>query len=452
MSAFDKAISFTKKFLVDECEIIFVKKKITTIRITDSEISEIKQVFNQGFCGRLIQGRKISSFQTNNEKQLENIMEKSLNTHACLKPKCFWKKLPSEDKYPTIKKTRDRKLEDVSGNLSTDIAHEMINSALDEKINTVSGSLNIISEHFEISNSSGLEVSDDGTYIAGLINVESELGETPVSGIGQYGCRMLNGFSPEKIGQDAKKMCIDSINPRKCDDEKYSIIFEPYSVGELLAFVMAPNFHSKVVTERKSCFSNYLQNKIASEEFNLIDDPHVPDGIGSKAFDDEGVKTRITHIVEKGMFKSTFSNLFDSFKDDTESTGNASRATSMMGRGLEAIPFSAPHNMLIKSGDVSEEEMIKETKRGLIIGRLWYTYSINPIVGDFSCTARSGIKMIKNGEITHPVKPVRIIHNLPILLQSISQIGNNPRKVMQWASLPSITPSIRAENIKISPI
>ena len=96
--------------------------------------------------------------------------------------------------------------------------------------------------------------------------------------------------------------------------------------------------------------------------------------------------------------------------------------------------------------------MIKDTKKGLLVGRLWYTYAVNPIKGDFSCTARSGIRIIENGEIKSPGKSVRIIHNLPILFQNISAIGNNEKNVIQWASLPSITPSIKAEKIMVNSI
>lgn len=52
----------------------------------------------------------------------------------------------------------------------------MINSAQNEKINSISGSLNIVSENFEIVNSSGLELTDNATYISGMINTESETG------------------------------------------------------------------------------------------------------------------------------------------------------------------------------------------------------------------------------------------------------------------------------------
>ena len=123
-----------------------------------------------------------------------------------------------------------------------------------------------------------------------------------------------------------------------------------------------------------------------------------------------------------------------------------------MGRSSEPIPFSAPHNLKINPGNVSQEEMIKNTKHGLLVGRLWYTYAVNPIKGDFSCTARSGIRIIEDGEITSPGKSVRIIHNLPTMLKNISEIGNNQTNVIQWASLPSIAPSIKAENISVNSI
>ena len=86
------------------------------------------------------------------------------------------------------------------------------------------------------------------------------------------------------------------------------------------------------------------------------------------------------------------------------------------------------------------------------MGRLWYTYAVNPIKGDFSCTARSGIRIIENGEIIKPGKPVRIIHSLPKFLKDISAIGTDKKNVIQWASIPSSTPSLRVEQIKVNPI
>ena len=125
---------------------------------------------------------------------------------------------------------------------------------------------------------------------------------------------------------------------------------------------------------------------------------------------------------------------------------------SPMGRDALPIPTPLPHNLRVKDGSMKKDEIVKETKKGLLVGRLWYTYPVNPERGDFSCTARSGIRIIENGQIKSPGKPVRIVHNLPILLQNISSVGNDSRNVLQWNALPCITPSVRVDSIKITPL
>jgi PmbA protein len=453
LSALEKAIIHSKNIGIDECEVVVVKKNITTVRITDSEIVEIKQNFDKNYGVRIIHQKKITSIQTTNKENILDSIENGLKTTLKLRPREFWKGLPEKKEFTQLEGTFDKKLKQISGSKATDIAQNMINSSENKKIDTITGSLNIVYENFELSNSNELNFNNESTYISGIINAESEHSTLPVSGIGHACGRTLSKFSPEQIGLDAKNMCIDSINPQKINSEKYSIIFDPYSVGELLAFVVAANFNFKTFKEKKSCFSNNFKNKISTEEFNLTDDPHIPEGIGTKSIDDEGIKTEKIKLIENGIFKNSFSNLYDSYKEgEKESSGNAIRMGSPMGRSAEPIPISAPHNLTITQGSSSQEDMIKDTKHGLLVGRLWYTYAVNPIKGDFSCTARSGIRIIKNGKIVGPGKSVRIVHNLPTLLKNISDIGNDQRRVMQWASLPSITPSIKVEDIAVNSI
>ena len=450
MSILENTLDYSKNLGIDECEIVLIKKNITTVRITDSEIAEIKQNFDENYGIRIIHDKKITSIQTTNKENIKKSLDNAFLSTNNLKSRDFWKGLPDKVVSKKINKVFDEKLENISGSTSMDIAQDMINSTNNDKINTITGSLNIVSENFELVNSNGLNFKDKATYISGIINAESEIGSLPVSGIGHQSGRTLDNFSTQQIGEDAKNMCIESINPQKIDSGMYTIIFEPYSVGELLSFVVAANFNFKTFSEKKSCFSNDLNKKIGIDEFNLIDDPHIPEGIGTKSIDDEGIETQKRNLIENGIFKNTFSNLYDSFKEGVKSTGNSSRGGSPMGRSSEPIPISTPHNLKINSGTSSQEDMIKDTKHGLLVGRLWYTYAVNPIKGDFSCTARSGIRIIENGEIKNPGRSVRIIHNFPKMLKNISEIGNNQRNVIQWASLPSITPSIKVENIAVN--
>ncbi|ARS64702.1 peptidase PmbA [Candidatus Nitrosomarinus catalina] len=453
MSALEKAITYSKKAGIDECEIVSVKKNITTVRITDSEVVEIKQNFDENFGIRLIHNKKIASIQTTNEENIPDSIAKGIKSIKNLKPREFWRGLPVKKEYQQLEGIFDKKIKHISGSKATDIAQNMINSSESLKINTITGSLNLVYENFELSNSNGLNFNNESTYISGIINAESEQSIVPVSGIGHACGRTLSKFSSEQIGIDAKNMCTNSINPKKIDSDTYSIIFEPYSVGEILSFVVASNFNFKTFKEKKSCFSNKYKEKISMEEFNLTDNPHIPEGIGTKSIDSEGIKTEKSELIENGVFTNVFSNLYDSYKEgEKESSGNAIRIGSPMGNSAEPIPVSAPHNLIVTPGKSKQEDMIKDTKQGILIGRLWYTYAVNPIKGDFSCTARSGIQIIKNGEIVGPGKSVRIVHNLPKLLNNISDIGNDQRQVIQWASLPSITPSIKVENIAVNSI
>ncbi len=447
MSACEAVLSKAKSLHLDECEAFFAQRKIITVRITDSEIAEIKQNQERELAVRIIHQKRIGSAKTTNLDDI-GIVESALKSTSLVKPKNYWKSLPSNTKFTTIDKCYDQKIADISGVQASDIAQIMINSAMHEKVTMISGSLNIVFEKVEIANSNGLSCSDKATYIAGTINADSNLGTSPVSGIGATSSRTMSGFSPEAVGKEAAEMCINSINPQQCKADTYSIIFEPYAIGEMLAFVFSSNFNLKVYSEKRSCFADKLGKKIASENFSLIDDPHSPEGIGSKPFDDEGTPTMPRPLIESGVFSNVFSDSFYAFKEGKESSGNASRPGSPMGRSAQPIPFPSPHNLMIKGDGISKDEMIKETKKGLVVGRLWYTYPVNPERGDFSCTARSGIRIIENGIIKKPAKSVRIVHNLPVLLKNISAIGNDVKNVLQWGSLPSITPSIKVEGIK----
>jgi PmbA protein len=433
---------------VDECEVIDIKKKITTVRITDSEIAEIKQNQEDSIATRIIHEKKIMSASSSGKGK--NFLEKILESKSFVQPKNFWKSLPFPSKIIPIDRTYDSKLASISGTSAIDIANEMINSASHNTITRISGSLNIVSEHFHIMNTNGVDYTDDSTFISGTINADSEVSNLPVSGIGVICSRTLGSFSAHNVGNDALEMCVNSINPKRVEQDSYEIIFEPYAFGELLSFVFSANFNLKTYSEKRSCFSDKLGQNISNESFNLIDDPHSPDGIGSKPFDDEGVSTSPQFLIKSGMLSGLFSDSFEAFKKGIISSGNAARPGSPMGRSSQPIPFPVPHNLKVPNGNASKNEIIQETKKGLLIGRLWYTYPVNPEQGDFSCTARSGIRIIENGKIISPGKSVRIVHNLKTLLTNISEIGNDSKNILQWSSLPSITPSIKVSKVSVT--
>ena len=174
----------SKKIGIDECEIVTIRKNITTVRITDSEIAEIKQNFDENFGIRLIHDKKIASIQTTNEENISDVITKGVRTIKTLKPRDFWNGLPEKNEFSQLEGTFDEKIKQISGSEAADIAQEMINNAENKKIDTITGSLNLVYENFELNNSNGLNFNNEATYISGIINAESEQSTLPVSGIG----------------------------------------------------------------------------------------------------------------------------------------------------------------------------------------------------------------------------------------------------------------------------
>ncbi len=449
MSYCDDILAKSRTLDLDECEIVSIQKKITTVRITDSEIAEVKQNQENSVAVRIIDKKRIISGRSSGDEK--NFLERILETREFTKPKNFWKTLPFPSRFSQVGKTYDPRLADMTGSGAADMANEMINASYHKDIIRISGSLNIVSEKYHVMNTNGVDCTDDATFISGTINTDSQTGGLPVSGIGASCTRTLDSFSANTVGTDSREMCIGSINPKKIEQDSYDIIFEPYAFGELLAFVFSANFGLKTYSEKRSCFSDKLGDKISNENFTLSDDPHSPDGIGSKSFDDEGTPTVPQFFIKSGVLSGLYSDSFEAFKNGKISSGNASRPGSPMGRQAMPLPVPLTHNIKVMKGDFAKDEIVKNTKKGILVGRLWYTYPVNPEQGDFSCTARSGIKIIENG-IASPAKSVRIVHNLKTLLQNISAIGNDSKNILQWGSIPAITPTVRADSIQVSPL
>lgn len=449
MSYCEDILAKSRALNLDECEAASVQKKIITVRITDSEIVEIKQNQENSVAVRAIDKKRIISGSSSGDEK--NFLERILETRAFVKPKSFWKTLPFPSKLSQVRKTHDPRLENMTGSAAADMANEMINASTHNNIIRISGSLNIVSEKFNVMNTNGVDYSDDATFISATINTDSQTGGSTVSGIGASCARTLDSFLAHDVGSDSREMCLSSVNPKKIEQDSYDIIFEPYAFGELLAFVFSANFGLKTYSEKRSCFSDKLGHSISSESFTLSDDPHSPDGIGSKSFDDEGTTTGPQFFIKSGILSGLYSDSFEAFKNGTISSGNAARPGSPMGRQALPLPVPRTHNIKVMDGGFEKDEIIKNTRKGILVGRLWYTYPVNPEQGDFSCTARSGIKIIENG-VASPARSVRIVHNIKTLLRNISAIGNDSRNILQWCSIPAITPTVKADSIQVSPL
>jgi PmbA protein len=220
--------------------------------------------------------------------------------------------------------------------------------------------------------------------------------------------------SPEKIGVTAARRTLRKLGSRSVPTQAVPVVLEPNMARDLLGDIF--NAASGESIFRKASFLvGQLGERIANERLTVIDDGVMPRGLGSRPFDGEGLPTRRTVIISRGVLESYLLNSYTARKLGLRSTGNA-------GRGLSGAPGVEAGNLYVEPGPYSPDEIIKSVKKGLLITEL-LGFGVNIVTGDYSRSA-GGI-WIENGELTFPVQGVTIAGNLKEMLNSIEMIGND---------------------------
>lgn len=333
--------------------------------------------------------------------------------------------------YKRIPKIYDKRIHE---NTNVDFVEAAINAALENSKKTA-GILHTIYSQRSIATSSGISGKEIGTFIELSIRAFNEKDE---SGHCVTCSRILNKFFPEQTGRKAGEIAKLAVDPQKGEKGKYDVIFDPLAGGNLLSTV--GRFSTAFMVESGFSFlKDKIGNQVANNTVTLMDDGRIPNGCFSATYDEEGVPTKRTNIIDKGILKTYLHNTSTAKKYNTETTGNA------------GLIFPQPQNIILKQGKASKENMFSEVKKGLYVTNLWYTRFQNYLKGDFSAIPRDGIFLIKNGEIAQPLKRVRISENLENLLKNIVMISNKPQWVHWWeVEVPCFTPYILVKNVNIT--
>jgi PmbA protein len=444
-----RAVRLAQRQGAEQAEAFVSENLVTTIRIAASRVAETKQVRECGIGIRVAIGQKVG-FACANELAPE-LIERAISIARARPPNPDFKGFPEPAKSKRIKNIYDRKLAALPTGRATELAELMLQTALDfdRRVEKISGALNVVVEHCAIVNTAGIKSTDRATRIFGHLTVEArDRGRS--EGPGWQGSTMLRNFNPRGVGEQAAELAVNSLNQTKVRSGEHDVILEPMAAGELLYHVFGYAVNGREVYDRTSYFADKLEQQVAVPELTLHDYGNMPGGLYSKMVDDEGVPTRKTPLIERGVLKGFVYDSHYAGKANTQSTGNGLRLSDMPGRcyALEPSPYIT--NLVVSPGEFKREEIIADTKRGLLLSRIWYTYPIVPQLGDFSTTSRCGF-LIRRGEVVGAIKQVRIHENLPRLLKYITAIGKDIEQVMPWAASAAIsTPSFRFHNVRVS--
>jgi PmbA protein len=219
---------------------------------------------------------------------------------------------------------------------------------------------------------------------------------------------------PEEVGRIAARRVIRRLGARKVETQKVPVIFEPQTARSLLDHVFDA-IDGRSIYRSSSFLAGKLGLQIAAPTVNIIDDGTLPGLMGTSPFDDEGVPSRRTVIIENGFLRNYLLNSYAARKLGHRTTGNASRGVT----GNAGISHG---NFYLEKGTASPEEMIRGVKNGFFVTEL-IGQGVNIVTGDYSRGA-AGV-WIRDGELAFPVSEVTIASTLPDMLKGISGIGDD---------------------------
>lgn len=211
--------------------------------------------------------------------------------------------------------------------------------------------------------------------------------------------------SATHVGRRAGERTVRRLNARKIKTCQVPVLFEASIASGLLGhFVGAVSGGSLY---RKSSFLlDSLGTQVFAPFIQLRELPHLPRGLASSPFDNEGVVTHERDVIKDGVLNGYFLSSYSARKLGMQTTGNA----------------GGNHNLILQSGDLDFAGLLKKMDKGLLVTEL-LGQGVNPVTGDYSRGA-AGF-WIENGEIQYPVEEITIAGNLKDMFMRIAAVGTD---------------------------
>jgi PmbA protein len=225
--------------------------------------------------------------------------------------------------------------------------------------------------------------------------------------------------SPEAVGAEAARRALRRLGARRVATQRVPIVFAPETARTLIGSIFEAA-SGDAIWRGASFLAGKLGEAIAAPSLTIVDDNTMllatgAGGFGSTPFDDEGLASRRTVVVENGVLRNYLLNTYTARKLGMKSTHNAAR-------GLAGAPGVGCGNLFLAPGELTPEAIVGEVKAGLYVTGLM-GFGTNLVTGDYSRGA-TGL-WIENGQLTHAVEEVTIAGNLAEMLRNVTAIGND---------------------------
>jgi predicted Zn-dependent protease len=281
-------------------------------------------------------------------------------------------------------------------------------------------------------NSKGLFAYNTSTNTNFSVTVRTEDGKG--SGYATRGYNDVSKLDTKTATQIATDKAVKSASARAIEPGKYTVILEPAAVAVLLENIFF-GLDARQADEGRSFLSKAggatkLGEKMVDERVNIYSDPSHPD-LPTSPWTGDGRAQEKVSWIEKGVVKNlTWSRYWAEKK------------------GVKAVP--APDAAIMEGGTKSLEELIKGTKKGVLVTRLWYIRSVDPQTLLLTGLTRDGTFYIEDGQIKYPVKNFRFNESPIIMLNNLEELGRVERTVSVESNQNYLLPPLKVRDFTFS--
>ncbi len=261
------------------------------------------------------------------------------------------------------------------------------------------------------------------------------------SGAAEQTATTLGEIDPEAVGRRALGKARDGQNPREIAPGRYGVVLEPPAVDTLVAFLAYIGFGGRMIAEGRSPFTGKDGQKVADERVTIFDDATSPLTIGLP-FDFEGTPKQRVELIERGVFRQGVHDRRSAKQAGVEPTGHALPPPNPEG--------AFPLNLFLQTGDASVEDMVRATKRGLLVSRFHYSNIVHPIETTITGMTRDGTWLVENGEIAYPVKNLRFTQSILEALSNVELVGRDAELASEFFFAASRVPALKVGTFNFS--
>jgi PmbA protein len=416
----EQLVKLARKAGATEAEAYAERTRDASVRVRDGEVEQLEQASSKGIGLRVIAGQRLG-FTYGTDLSKDGLKRLAENAVALAKgaAKDPANGLPhGEDLGAALVGDYDPAIEEISPEWKLRAAREAEQAARAEdprvrKFDST-GAGDYLSQS-AIFSSRGARGESRASYVYVYCSPVAEAdGQLQTASWSDTRRSLSRLQPPAEVGRVAARRAARMLGARKPKTQRVPVVLEPQLAAGFIGGLSAA-VNGLLVHKKSSFLGSLLGKRVASPEVTLVDDGTLEHGIATRPFDGEGVASRRTVVIEKGILRSFLYDATTARKAKAKSTSSASRAWA-------SLPSIGTSNFYLQAGEQKPEAIIKGVKSGLYVTAMLGS-GADVVTGDYSRGA-NGI-WIENGELAWPVQEVTVSGNLLEMLRGIDAVGDD---------------------------